>query len=173
MTISPCPPPSAPPRGVVVFDPAAFKAAFTSFATVADPALNLSFQLATLQLNNSCGSRVRNAAERELLLNLLVAHITALKDGENGNPPAGVVGRVNHAQEGSVSVGTDMGTVVYGQAYYLQTQWGAMYWQSTAKYRTMRYVPAPPVCADFGSLGPGYGRPGVVDPGFGDGGCGC
>jgi hypothetical protein len=63
-----------------------------------------------------------------------------------------------------------MGTVVYGQAYYLQTQWGAMYWQATARFRTMRYIPAPPVCADFGGLGAGF-----VNPGWpGDGSdCGC
>jgi hypothetical protein len=155
---------------VVVFVPATFKAAYTSFATVSDAALNLSFQLATLQLNNSCGSLVCDANLRESLLNLLTAHITALKDGENGNAPAGIVGRVDKAQEGSVSVSADMGTVVYGQAYYLQTQWGAMYWQATARFRTMRYIPAPPVCADFGGLGAGF-----VNPGWpGDGSdCGC
>lgn len=168
MSIAPCPPNTPIVHGVAVFDPAAFKAAFTSFATVADPALQLSFQLATLQLNNSCGSRVRDAALRETLLNLLVAHITALKDGENGLPPAGVVGRVNHAQEGSVQVGTDMGAVTPNAAYYLQTQWGAMYWQATARFRTMVYIPAPAVCADFGG--------GVNEPygyGFGGNGCGC
>jgi hypothetical protein len=167
MSIAPCPPNTPVTRGVVVFDPTAFKAAFTSFSTVADAALSLSFTLATLQLNNSCGSRVCDAALRETLLNLLVAHITALKDGENGNPPPGIVGRVDKAQEGSVSVSASMGTVVYGQAYYIQTQWGAMYWQATAQFRTMVYVPAPVVCADLGVNGYPYGS----FPG-GDG-CGC
>lgn len=146
-----------------MFDAGAFKTAFPSFASVVDAALQVSFQLATLQLNNSCGSRVKDATKRELLLNLLVAHITALKDGENGRPPAGIVGHVNHAQEGSVSVGSSVGTMVYGQAYYMQTQWGALYWQSTASYRSMVYIPAPPVCADFGGF-PWGGN---------NGGCGC
>lgn len=101
-----------------------------------------------------------------MLLTLLTAHITALTNGVNGQPPAGIVGHVNHAQQGSVSVSAGVGTMVYGQAYYMQTQWGAEYWQATAKYRSMRYIPAPPVCADFGSLGPGFF-------GDGDGGCGC
>lgn len=148
MSVAPCPPSTPVTKGVVTFNPTAFKAAYTSFSTVADAALTLSFQLATLQLNNTCGSRVCDAALREILLNLLVAHITALKDGENGNPPAGVVGAVNKAQQGSVSIGTEVGTIVYGQAYYLQTQWGYLYWQSTARFRTMVYIPAPPVCAD-------------------------
>lgn len=153
----------------MVFDAAAFKAAFPSFAAVADASLGMAFTLATLQLNNSCGSRVCDATQRETLLNLLTAHIAALAYGENGLPPAGLVGRVDKAQEGSVSVSADMGTVVYGQAYYLQTQWGALFWQSTARYRTMVYIPAPVVCADLAVNG---GYPFGYAPG-GDGGCGC
>jgi hypothetical protein len=169
MSTTPCPPSTSVTPGVVVFDPAAFKTAFPSFATLADAALSMAFQLATLQLNNSCGSRVCDAPTRELLLNLLVAHIAALTYGENGNPPSGLVGRVNHAQEGSVSVGTDFGTMDRGQAYYAQTQWGAMFWQSTARFRTMVYIPAPIVCADVPYPGAYFGG----YWGGGDGGCGC
>jgi len=167
MTIAACPPSTPVTTGVVVFVPATFKAAFPSFATLADALLSMAFNLATLQLNNSCGSRVCDANVRETLLNLLTAHIAALLYGENGNPPAGIVGLVNKAQQGSVSVGTDVGTIVYGQAYYLQTQWGFLYWQSTARFRQMVYVPAPVVCADLGVNGYPYS-------GFPtDGGCGC
>ncbi len=156
MTIATCPPSTPTPHGVVVFVPGDFKVSFPEFATVADGALTLNFDLATLQLNNSCRSAVINAATREKLLNLLVAHITQLRNGINGQPAAGIVGRVSDATEGSVSVGTDMGTTVYGQAYYMQTQWGALFWQSTARFRRMQYVPAPVVCAD---LNPGNGLP--------------
>lgn len=168
MPVVPCPPSTPITRGVVVFDPTAFKVAYPMFATVADAALQVSFQLATLQLNNTCGSRVCDANMRELLLNLLVAHITALKDGVNGQPPAGIVGHVNRAQEGSVSVGASMGTLVYGQAYYAQTQWGLLYWQSTAWARQMLYIPAPVTCADVAG--------GVNDLPYGafpGNGCGC
>jgi hypothetical protein len=112
------------------------------FATVPDLALMNNFTLAELQLSNRCGSRVKAANVRELLLGLLVAHITALFNGVNGQPPQGVVGRVSQATEGSVSVAIEWGgTIAMAQAYYLQTQWGALYWQSTATYRTMQYVP--------------------------------
>lgn len=157
MTIAACPPSSPVVHGVVVFVPADFKQAYTEFATVADARLTENFNIATLQMNNSCRSRVMDAAKRETLLNLLTAHITALRDGVNSQPPAGVVGRVSSATEGSVSVSADMGTMVYGQAYYMQTQWGALYWQSTAPYRTMVYVPAPVVCADLPAGGVPYG----------------
>lgn len=170
MSVAPCPPQTPVLPGVVVFDPTAFKAAFPEFATVADMALSMNFQFATLQLGNSCGSRVCSPAERELLFNLLVAHITQLRNGINGQPAQGIVGRIDKATEGSVNVSASMGVEVYGQAYYDQTQYGAMYWQATAKYRTFIYQPAPPVCADFGSaaiLGP--------FPGYfpNNGGCGC
>lgn len=167
MTVSACPP-STTTRGVVVFVPATFKASFPEFATVADAVLTRNFDLATLQLANTCSSRVGSGLTREKMLNLLVAHITQLLNGINGQPAAGIVGRIASATEGSVSVDAEMGVMLVGQAYYMQTQWGAMYWQSTAKFRQMVYIPAPPVCADYAAAGP-FGAP----IGSGGGNCGC
>lgn len=135
-------------QGIVTFDPTVFKAAFPEFSTIADPVLNLNFGLAEMQLSNSCCSRIKNASLREKLLDLLVAHITQLRNGTNGQSPSGVVGRVSYAMEGSVMATVDMGPIVLGQAYYMQTQWGALYWSSTATYRTFRYIPAPATCYD-------------------------
>ena len=76
-----------------------------------------------------------------MLLYLLTAHITALLNGINGQPPAGVVGRLSNTSQGAVSVATEYSsTVTDSQAYYLQTPWGAQYWQSTLRFRTARYV---------------------------------
>jgi len=152
----------------VVFVPADFIAAFPSFATVSNAALSMSFAIATTQLNNSCGSRVCDANLRETLLNLLTAHITAMKDGENGQAAPGIVGRVNAATEGSVSVGAVMDTNgVYGKDYYAQSQWGLLYWMATAPFRTAKFIPAPLVCADMNG---GIGLPGAFWPN--GGGCG-
>lgn len=148
MPIVDCPSPTGPTHGVVEFDPDVFKTAYPEFATIDDAVLEANFDLATLQLNNSCGSRVCDAVLREKLLNLLVAHITTLRNGQNGQPAPGMVGRIGYAIQGSVAATADMGPQVYGQAYYNQTQWGAMYWQATAIFRTMQYIPAPVVCAD-------------------------
>lgn len=153
MSIAPCPPDSPVVHGVVVFDPTAFKAAFPEFSTIADAALVINFGFAELQLTNSCKSVVCDAAKRETLLNLIVAHITLLRNGSNAGPATGVVGRVSYAMEGSVVASVDMGPIVLGQAYWMQTQYGALFYNSTAIWRTFRYAPAPPVCADFG---PGY-----------------
>lgn len=154
-------------RGVVTFSPTAFKTAFPEFAIVADAALAMNFALATLVLNNSCCSVVKDAALRETLLNLLTAHITQLRNGINGSPAGGLVGRVSDATEGSDSISADMGDVPFTAAYFLQTQWGVMFWQATAAYRTFRYIPPPGVCADL----PGGGAF-PVGPNYPGGGCG-
>jgi len=154
--IAACPPNTPPVHGVVTFDPAVFIVSYPMFATVDPAALTLNFTLATLALNNSCRSIVIDAAVREVLLNLLTAHITALLNGVNGAPPAGIVGRISTATEGTVSVSAEY-IASASASWFIQTQWGAMFWQLTLQYRTFRYIPAPNAC------GPGsrFGWPGI------------
>ncbi len=127
--------------GIVVFDAATFVQTYPAFAAVPVSALQNNFTLAETQLNNSCCSVVRDVNKRAVLLGLLTAHITALLNGANGQPASGVVGRVASATQGSVSVSTEYSTTVDdSEAYYIQTPWGAAYWQSTLQYRTARYL---------------------------------
>ena len=169
MAVTPCPATPTPvTRGIVTFSATAFKVLFPEFATVADAALVLNFSFAQFALNNSCGSVVQDANNRETLLNLLVAHITQLRNGVNGNAAGGAVGRVSDATEGSDSVSVDMGPVTFNAAWFLQTQYGSMFWQFTAQYRTFRYIPPPIVCADL----PGGGAF-PIGPNFGGCGGGC
>jgi hypothetical protein len=171
VTIQACPgSPSAPTLGVVVFDPAAFKLLYPAFNTVLDAALTQNFAEATLYLNNSCCSGVSDANVRETLLNLLTAHVTALNNGVNGQTPSGIVGRVNQATQGSVSVAADYGAVSQSSAFYLQTPWGARFWAATANYRTTQYVGPPPRnYGPYSQFGPGLCPPGYAPWG---GGCG-
>jgi hypothetical protein len=126
--------------GIVAFDPAAFVAAYPSFASVSATVLTGNFNLATLQLNNGFCSVVQDAPTRAQLLNLLTAHITALLNGVNGQPVSGVVGRISNATQGSVSVQMEFKTDSEAASFFVQTPWGAAFWQATAVYRTMRYV---------------------------------
>ena len=126
--------------GIVVFDAATFQQQFPAFASLSATVLQNNFNLATLQLNNSYSSAVQDAPTRAALLNLLTAHITALLNGAWGQPPSGAVGRVANATQGQVTVQLEFTTESEAAAFYLQTQWGAIYWQSTAIYRTMRHV---------------------------------
>lgn len=88
------------------------------------------------------------------LFYMLVSHIAFLNAPRdpNGNPAAtgspapAIVGRVNTASEGSVSVGADMGDANAGspsQAWYMQTRYGAEFWAATANARTAQPVNNP------------------------------
>jgi len=126
---------------IVVFDVAAFRERYPEFDTVSDSLLNAYFVEATVYLDNTDCSVVTDPVIRAVYLNMLVAHFAALNSGVNGQAPSGLVGRVASASEGSVSV--SLGEVPSSGAswWYLQTPYGAAYWQATAAYRTARYVP--------------------------------
>lgn len=147
--------------GIAVFDPTAFNARYPEFNTVAEPLLASYFVEAGLYLNNTECSPVQDVARRGLLLNMLTAHIAALNAGTNGNAPSGLVGRINSATEGSVTVGADMPNQPGSAAWFQQTTYGAAYWQATAQYRTARYVPGQSYPPRY-PFGPAWGLVGRV-----------
>lgn len=127
---------------VVTFDPAEFKVLYPQFGTLEDAQLEYAFQQACVYLDNTDCSPVSDVATRKVLLYLLTAHICALNYGENGQAPSPIVGRISHATEGSVTVQADYSTAVTGsQAWYIQTRYGAEYWEMTASFRVGKYVP--------------------------------
>lgn len=130
--------------GVVTFDYATWAARYPELAASVDEALaTLYFGEATLYLDNSAQSVVRDLTARAALLNMLTAHIAKLNATIGGQPPSGLVGRVASASEGSVSVSTDAGAIPGTAAYFAQTQYGMSFWAATARYRTARYIPGP------------------------------
>lgn len=165
----PCPPvPTPNERGIVVFDPAEFVAAYPAFATLSNLQMASAFAVATIFLNNSCCSIVEDVNVRQVLLYMVTAHVCALIYGENGNAPSGIVGRVNTAREGSVSVGAEYAAdMSMSEAYFSQTPYGAMFWQSTVAFRMGGYITPGPSQACIGGL-PGYTSP---FPFGGGGGC--
>lgn len=173
MAIVPCPTPApVVVRGIVVFDRTEFALVYTTFATLTDAQLQGAFDAATLFLNNSCCSVVQDANVRQKLLYLLTAHIAALIYGENGKPPSGIVGRVDKAAEGTVSVGASYANEMsMSEAYFSQTQYGAMFWQGTVAFRMGGYYFAPPAGGCVGGI-PGFGS-GAPPWGVFPGGGGC
>ena len=130
--------------GVVVFDPTGFRARYPEFAAVSYSVLGMLFTEATGILNNGDASYVADLPTRAMLLNMLVAHIAklgGLAAGDNGQP--GLVGRIQSASQGSVSVSTGAygGTPNASLAYLSQTPYGAAYYQQVAKYRAPRTIP--------------------------------
>lgn len=138
--------------GIVTFDYETWSLRFPEFSeTVGDTLAQLYFTEAAIYLDNTAGSLVTDVNQRAVLLNLLVAHIASLNVGSNGNPASPLVGRITQATQGSVSVSTDNGSTSPNAAWYLQTKYGAQYWQMTAGYRTMRYYRGAPPAYDAGN----------------------
>jgi uncharacterized protein DUF4054 len=98
--------------------------------------------LAQQYLRNDGGGPVQSAASQANLLNLIVAHVAQLLFGSTLQPLSPLVGRISSATEGSVSVQTDM-PASPSAAWFMQTPYGAAFWQATLPYRTMRYLPGP------------------------------
>lgn len=124
---------------IVVFDSNAFLARYPEFVTISVAALQACFNEATIYLNNTDSSLVSDVTQRSVLLNMIVAHIVALNMGANGQAASPLVGRVDQASEGSVSVHADMGPVTNSQAWWLSTKYGSAAWQAMSSYRTFRY----------------------------------
>lgn len=142
-----------PVHGVVVFDPTAFKTLYPQFAAVADPSLTSYFDLAVMIVNNTCRSPVSDATKRERLLNLLVAHIATLFMPAASGGSGGVVGRVSSATEGSVSIDAEYAAnVSQSMAWFIQTPWGALFWQLTSPYRSFRYFSPSQCCGPAGAF---------------------
>lgn len=141
MTIGPVIPPTVTP-GSVVFNYEEFIAAYPSFSSLSQTILTGNFNLACQLLDNTAASVVVDAPTRQYYLYLLTAHISALLNGVNGQPPSGIVGRISSATQGSVSVQAEWAASMgNAEAYFVQTQWGATFWQATVSYRTAHYVP--------------------------------
>lgn len=159
MPVVPCPSPCPPiTRGVVQFNAAEFVAQYPEFTGITNAAMLRAFNDAQFLLNNSCGSLVDDANLRLILLYTLTAHVLFIDAGTNdgaGNvtPGQGIVGRIDNATEGSVSVSASYNdNVTMSEAYFIQTKYGAKFWQQTAHIRTMTYVGPP----SHGPNGPGF-----------------
>ena len=118
--------------------------------SVSAPLAQLYFNESQLYCDNTPCSVICNLVERELLLNMLTAHIAATNAQINGQPASPLVGRISNATEGSVSVATQLNINSNSSQWFTQTKYGIAYWQATAKYRTMRYVLGPrPLAVPF------------------------
>lgn len=93
-------------------------------------------------LDNTDLSRV-TVPRRLALLGVLVCHLLQLTRGVGGVGPSPMVGRVSSVTEGSVSLSSDMPDMPFSAAWFMQTRYGAIYWQATAGLRAGFYVVGP------------------------------
>lgn len=130
---------------VSVFDYAAFSALFPELVAggVTEPIATALFGVAGLMLDNTDCSIVPDPAVRLTFLNYIVAHLASVSGypvpAGGSAAPSGIVGRISSATEGTVSVASELAGVTNAQAWWMQSQYGATFWQLTRGLRTMQY----------------------------------
>ena len=126
----------------VQFDLPTFLARYPEFTnTVNSTNGPLFFAEATLYCDNSDCSPVADLTVRALLLNMLTAHIAQMAVGSSIQPVSPIVGRINSATEGSVTVQAVMDLQPGSAAWYQQTRYGAAYWTASGPFRMGMYFP--------------------------------
>ena len=117
-------------------------ALFPQFSYLSLAQFNMYFGIATNYIRNDGFGPVCDTNQQTDLLYLTTAHIAQLMaPTKTGGKPSTLVGRINHASQGSVSVGTDF-PVSANAAWWSQTPYGAAVWQMMLPYRLgPRYVP--------------------------------
>lgn len=142
---------------IAVFNYGAFVAQYPTFACLNELQAQGYFDMAGLYHRNDGFGPVKSAAQQTMLMYLVTAHLAALMTPQGQNGGAAPVGRISDASEGSVSASFDVGDMKFREAWFAQTQYGFSYWQATAAYRQMRYVP--PIPRNFNPW-PGQGGAG-------------
>jgi hypothetical protein len=151
---------------IVTFDYSAWIALFPQFgvttpqytALTQNQVTNVILPLAQQYCRNDGGGPVNDAGVQAQLLNLMVAHVAQILFGSSIQPLSPLVGRISNASEGSVSVSVDFPTTATN-AWYLQTPFGAAFWQLMLPYRLGRYVPKitpQPQPGGYGRFGRGW-----------------
>lgn len=138
---------------VITFDLPTWTSLYPEFSACTAIQGQAWFNRASRIFANDAGNPAnRDAGAMSDLLYMLTSHIAWLSAprDNNGNPaatgkpPSPIVGRINTASEGSVSVGAEWnGSGSPSEAYFLQTRYGAEFWQATTKYRRGFYVAHP------------------------------
>ena len=135
----------------------AFIQQFPQFAPLSDSYVNIWWTAANGWFdNNGWPGQLTIAATA---MNLLTAHLLTLFSAKDASgafimpgtpgaqPASGLVGRINTATEGSVSVGAEWGSgglpASPEEAWFIQTPYGAAFWTLIAPYRTAVYIAEP------------------------------
>ncbi len=135
--------------GVVAFDWTYFSTRFPECSAPGLGILGMVFNEAALYCDNSPASPVADASvggQRYLFLHLITAHLSALSfgtTGKNGQAASPLVGRINSATEGSVTVQAEFKVPDGTPQFWAQTKYGVMFWTAAAGYRQMFYIAGP------------------------------
>lgn len=131
--------------GVVVFNWMNWSIRYPELASqISQPLATMYFQEAAMYCDNTPTSLIRDSSvggQRDMMLQMVTAHIATLNAPLNGQPASPLVGRISGATQGSVNVQTQMDVPAGSAQWFNQTRPGAAFWAASARYRTMHYVP--------------------------------
>lgn len=116
---------------------------YPEFVDVKEPLAKAYFAEASLYHVNDGSGPVTDENAQLALLNMLTAHIAALNNAHSALAGSPIVGAINSASEGSVSVSGTPLVAPGTSAWYVTTRYGAAYWVAMAAYRTMHYRRGP------------------------------
>lgn len=129
--------------GIVDFDPNFFVQRYPELAYIGPSLLGLYFNEATIFCDNTPQSPVRNAnvgGQRYILLHMATAHVASLNapkaDGSAASP---LVGRIQSATQGSVSVSTQNDYPPGSAQWWQQTTYGSAFYAASAQFRRFKY----------------------------------
>jgi hypothetical protein len=162
----------APANAVIAYDDADFKSLFPEFGNcTSQQGQSWFLQASTMCDNSASNPLIRQGGGTNWMLQQALYYLTAhlgylsAPRDQDGNPTGQqgamaapqVVGRISSASQGSVSVQTDMQATggTFSQAYYMQTKYGAAYWEMTKALRTFQYYATPTIVP---GPRPGFGR---------------
>jgi hypothetical protein len=127
--------------GIVAFSYQTWAARYPALAgKVAEPLAQAYFEEAGMPAlcPNTDTSAISDLKIRALILNMTVAHIAALELRALDAP---IVGRINSATEGSVTVQAQIDLPPGSAQWWAQTPYGMQAWMAMAPYRGMQYRP--------------------------------
>ena len=133
--------------GPVVFNYPAWAARYPELsASVGQTQAQAYFNEAQLYVDNTPCSIIPNCApvyQRAMFLNMVTAHICVLNAVLGNQPASPLVGHINSATEGSVTVAVENQYPPGTPQWYQQSKYGAAYWAAFSSFRTMHYMPGP------------------------------
>jgi hypothetical protein len=131
---------------ITAFSMAEFSARFPELSATPASYVARQFVSAGRYWRNDGTSETQQQFVQDDLMYLLTAHLVALfapptsaGGAAAGAPGSTLVGRINTASEGSVSVGAEYGNQPAGAAFFNQTRYGADAYSTMRIYRTMHY----------------------------------
>jgi len=138
------------PAGSVAFNWTYFYTRYPELASIGLALAQLYFNEAALYCDNSSSSPVADAnvgGQRYLFLHMITAHIAQLNmpiaTAAGSTPSSPLVGRINSATEGSVTVQTEFKVPDGTPQFWAQTKYGVAFWVAASQYRQFFYVTGP------------------------------